>query len=88
MDGGMPPTIVACSRGGARVSWTWRYESDDGASVTVAGASGSESFPSQGDAETWIGEAWSELLEGGVTQVTLSEAGRKVYGPMSLRPTT
>jgi hypothetical protein len=70
------------------VSWTWRYEGDDGAVVTVAGASGSESFPSQGDAETWIGEAWSELLEGGVTQVTLCDAGKRIYGPMSLRPTT
>ncbi|WP_045875580.1 hypothetical protein [Pseudofrankia sp. DC12] len=70
------------------MSWTWRYEGDDGAGVTVAGASGSESFSSQGDAETWIGEAWPELLEGGVTQVTLCDAGKKIYGPMSLRPTT
>lgn len=70
------------------MSWTWRYEGDDGSTVTVAGASGSESFSSQGDAETWVGETWSELLEAGVAQVTLCEAGRRVYGPMSLRPTT
>jgi hypothetical protein len=70
------------------VSWTWRYEGDDGALVTVEGASGSESFPSKGDAETWIGETWAELLAAGVSQVTLCDAGRKVYGPMSLRPTT
>jgi len=70
------------------VSWTWRYEGDDGTPMTAAGASGSESFPSQSDAETWIGETWSELLDAGVTQVTLCEAGRKIYGPMGLRPTT
>jgi hypothetical protein len=70
------------------MSWTWRFEGDDGAAVTVAGASGSESFPSQGDAETWIGESWNELLDAGVTQVTLCDAGRRIYGPMSLRPTT
>jgi hypothetical protein len=70
------------------VSWTWRYEGDEGASVAVAGATGSESFPSQDLAETWIGETWQELLEAGVTQVTLHDDGRKVYGPMSLRPTT
>jgi hypothetical protein len=43
-------------------------------------------FPSQADAETWIGETWRELLEAGVEQVTLLQTGRPVYGPMSLRP--
>jgi hypothetical protein len=46
----------------------------------------SESFPTQGDAETWIGETWRDLLDVGVTQVTLLDAGRRVYGPMGLRP--
>ncbi|MBX6388289.1 MAG: hypothetical protein IRZ08_04675 [Frankia sp.] len=69
------------------MSWTWRYEGDDGSTLTVNGATGSESFPSQGDAETWIGENWRELLEAGVAQVTLFEDGRRVYGPMGLRPT-
>jgi hypothetical protein len=41
-------------------------------------------FPSQSDAESWLGEVWRELLEDGVDQVTLFEAGREVYGPMSL----
>jgi hypothetical protein len=44
-----------------------------------------ESFPTQGDAETWVGEAWRDLLEQGVEQVSLLEDGREVYGPMSLR---
>lgn len=42
------------------------------------------SFPNRGDAETWIGESWRELVELGVDQVRLFEAGREVYGPMSL----
>ena len=41
---------------------------------------------SQGDAETWLGEVWQALLEDGVESVTLFEADREVYGPMSLRP--
>lgn len=68
------------------MTWTWRYEADDGSPVAVAGAWVSEPFPSQGDAETWIGETWRDLLDVGVTQVTLLDAGRKVYGPMGLRP--
>lgn len=43
-----------------------------------------ESFPTQGDAETWIGENWRELLDAGVDQVSLLEDGRPVYSGMSL----
>jgi hypothetical protein len=45
-----------------------------------------ETFPSQSDAESWIGENWQKLLEGGVDQVTLFDDVRKEYGPMSLHP--
>ena len=65
------------------MSWTWRYEDATGAPLTVA--SSGESFPTQGDAETWVGETWRELLEQGVEQVSLLEDGREVYGPMGLR---
>ena len=41
-------------------------------------------FPSQGDAESWLGETWQELLHAGVAQVTLLDGTREVYGPMSL----
>ena len=34
---------------------------------TAAAVSG---FPSQSDAESWIGEVWRDLLEDGVDQVT------------------
>jgi hypothetical protein len=65
------------------MSWTWRYEDSSGTAVNT-GAS-AESFPTQGDAETWIGESWHDLVEQGVEQVSLLEDGREVYGPMSLR---
>jgi hypothetical protein len=45
-----------------------------------------ESFGSQGDAESWIGENWRTLLEAGVDQVSLLDEGRVEYGPMSLHP--
>ncbi|MFJ5232391.1 hypothetical protein ACIQBJ_21160 [Kitasatospora sp. NPDC088391] len=61
--------------------WTWRYEKNDGTAVAPAG--GVEEFPSQGDAESWIGEEWKTLLEDGVDRVVLVEDGRDVY-PMSL----
>jgi hypothetical protein len=41
-------------------------------------------FSSQADAESWVGEIWSDLAELGVDAVTLLEADRVVYGPMSL----
>jgi hypothetical protein len=68
------------------VAWTWRYEDESGAEVTPQAAPADEAFPTQSDAETWIGENWRELLSAGVEQVSLLEAGRLVYGPMSLRP--
>jgi hypothetical protein len=43
-----------------------------------------EEFTTQGDAESWIGEYFKELLEGGADQVRLFEDGTQIYGPMSL----
>ena len=43
-----------------------------------------EVSPTQGDAETWLGEIWRELLDAGVDAVVLLDDGREVYGPMSL----
>ena len=65
------------------MAWTWRYETADGSPATNAV---SQEFPTQADAETWIGEAWRELLDSGVDQVTLLEEERVAYGPMSLHP--
>ncbi|MBA2638997.1 MAG: hypothetical protein H0U77_03165 [Nocardioidaceae bacterium] len=65
------------------MAWTWRLEDDVGSEVSAD--DGSPSFPSQSDAESWLGEQWPELLEAGVTQVVLQEGDRRVYGPMGLR---
>ena len=67
------------------MAWTWRYEDSSGAVVTPAeDAPTADPFPSQADAESWVGENWRELLAGGVAQVTLLEEDREVYGPMGL----
>jgi hypothetical protein len=63
-------------------AWTWRFEKADGAEVEPAVAP--EEFTTQGDAESWIGEHFKELLEGGADQVQLFEDGTRIYGPMSL----
>jgi hypothetical protein len=67
------------------MAWTWQLEKADG---TVLGARGlaAETFSSQSDAESWLGENWRTLLEAGVDQVSLLEDGRTEYGPMSLHP--
>lgn len=64
-------------------SWHWRLESSSGEEVEAAGFPRQE-FPTQSDAESWVGEMWRELLDAGVDAVTLFEGDRKVYGPMSL----
>jgi hypothetical protein len=63
------------------MSWLWRYEQSDGSPRGT-----SSGFPSQADAESWLGDQWRELLETGIDQVTLLEDDREVYGPMSLHP--
>jgi hypothetical protein len=67
------------------MSWTWQLEKEDGTVLTSRGLP-RESFASQGDAESWIGENWRTLLEAGVDQVSLLEESRVQYGPMSLHP--
>jgi hypothetical protein len=74
-----------------RAAWRWRFEDATGGEVdasSVSAAEGVNGFPSQSDAESWIGEMWRDLLDDGVDQVTLFEADREVYGPMSLHTTT
>ena len=62
--------------------WRWRLEDASGNEVTSG--EGSPRFPSQSDAESWVGEVWRDLADDGVDQVTLFEGDREVYGPMSL----
>jgi hypothetical protein len=68
------------------MSWTWQLEKEDG-TVVAARDLVKETFISQGDAESWLGENWRALLQTGVDQVTLLEESRVEYGPMSLHPT-
>lgn len=69
------------------MDWQWRYERTDGAAVDPGPAAvAAGGFPTQGDAESWLGETWRALLDAGVDQVTLLEGDRVVYGPMSLHP--
>lgn len=67
--------------------FTWTYLSAAGQSVDAPSVPGAAtSFPTQADAETWIGETWAELLEAGVESVILMRDAHEVYGPMGLRP--
>lgn len=65
------------------MGWHWRLMDRDG-SQWQDEASAGQSFPSQSDAETWLGEVWRDLRSHGVAAVVLLEDEREVYGPMSL----
>ena len=67
------------------MAWTWQFETADGAAVPSRGVP-RETFASQGDAESWLGENWRALLAAGVDQVSLLDDTRTEYGPMSLHP--
>jgi hypothetical protein len=64
--------------------WWWRLEDNAGNEVEVGEDYADQRFASQADAESWVGETWSELAAAGVDAVTLFEHDRQVYGPMSL----
>ncbi len=69
------------------MAWTWQYEGVEGQPVDLpAGAPEPPEFPTQSDAESWVGEVWRELREVGIHAVTLFEDDHKTYGPMSLDP--
>lgn len=63
------------------MAWTWRYEGENGQKPL----GGSESFPSQSDAESWLGQAWRDLVGQGVVTAILVEDDRVEYR-MSLLP--
>jgi len=63
--------------------WSWTYEDARGAELSGVHLV-SSAFPTQGDAESWLGEHWRELAGGGVAAVTLHRDGAAVYGPMAL----
>ncbi|MFS8479652.1 MAG: hypothetical protein FWJ93_11980 [Micromonosporaceae bacterium] len=61
--------------------WSWRYEDADG--MALPGPE--ETFASQADAESWIGQTWRELASRNVARVILMEDERVEYR-MSLAP--
>ncbi len=64
--------------------WHWVAEQSGAGRSAVARPVGPEGFPTQGEAESWLGETYPDLLAGGVRAVSLHQGGRTVYGPMSL----
>jgi hypothetical protein len=68
------------------VAWTWRYLNELGQPVEAPDLDGAaEIFPSQSDAESWLGENWRELFAAGATEVALLEDQRTEY-TMPLAP--
>ena len=59
-------------------SFAWCIEDASG------GRSSSQRFATREEAEAWLGETWSDLLEEGAEEVSLMEEGEPVYR-MSLR---
>ena len=64
--------------------WTWTCFDAEGNPLAGDGVPTS-GFPTQSDAENYLGESWQELLGAGVESVTLRAGDAVVYGPMSLR---
>ena len=64
------------------MAWAWRYEGANGQSSRPGS---SETFPSQSDAESWLGQSWRELVAAGVVTAVLVEDDRVEYR-MSLLP--
>jgi hypothetical protein len=70
------------------MTWHWRLEDPAGTAIDPAtlgmAVPGSDN---QGDAESWLGENWRDLLQRGVATVTLFDGENEVYGPMGLAAT-
>jgi hypothetical protein len=63
------------------MAWSWRYENGDGEQVEGPG----DTFASQADAESWVGQEWKKLVADGVSTVVLVDEERVEYR-MSLHP--
>lgn len=57
------------------MAWSWRLERTDGQTIGIS----EESFSTQADAETWLGENWRGLRADDVDKVTLLDGGTTVY---------
>ena len=63
------------------MAWTWWYEDADGQPLDGP----SETFTSQSDAESWLGQSWRELIALGAAAVVLRDGDRIEYH-MELAP--
>ena len=63
------------------MAWTWRYENGEGTPAEGP----TETFTSQADAESWLGQTWRRLAGTGVVTAVLVEDDRVEYR-MSLLP--
>lgn len=61
------------------MAWTWQFLGESGESVDAGEDVVTEEFPSQSDAESWLGENWRQLLANGVVEVRLVEDSRVEY---------
>jgi len=68
------------------MAWSWRLETAEGRPTTGPADLPEETWTTQADAESWIGEYWRALAAHGVQQVFLLDDERVVYGPMKLEP--
>lgn len=66
------------------MSYRWEPKSGAYSRGELESAGLLPSFDSQRAAEEWLGLFYSDLLDGGVAEVSLHEETRLVYGPMSL----
>ena len=53
-------------------AWTWTFQDAEGRPVEDTDLDPG-AFPSQADAESWVGEEWRGLADAGIESVTLHE---------------
>lgn len=68
------------------MAWSWRLEKVDGRVVQGPADLPEETFTTQADAESWIGEHWRALAAVGVEQATLLEDDAPKAPPLRLVP--
>src|SRR4051812_49601108 len=86
MTNSLEPSASFGSDPSPKAAWRWRFEDAAGGEVSGGSPPGATRFPSQSDAQSWIGEGWRDLLQDGVEQGTPLEGDREGYGPLSLHP--
>jgi hypothetical protein len=67
------------------MDFRWEFADAAGAALAIpAAVAPGQRFPTQADAESWLGEFWPELVRAGAVSAVLHEGDRVVYGPMGL----